>query len=108
MGPRCHIMSEVIPRSLLIAGILAAALAAQPRLVRMTGHVHPMAKAENERGPLAGSRSLPAITLVLRPTTEQRADLDRLLTAQQDPGSPDYHRWLTPEQYADRFGASPR
>src|ERR1019366_3967463 len=110
-------MSEVIPRSLLIAGILAAALSAQPRLirgpiqdlqrVRMTGHVHPMAKVENDLGTLDASVALPAITLVLRPTPEQQADLDRLLTAQQDPGSPDYHRWLIPEQYADRFGASP-
>src|ERR1022692_3555392 len=100
-------MSEVIPRSLLIAGILAAALSAQPLLVRMTGHVHPMAKAENDLGPLDASVTLPAITLVIRPTPEQRADLDRLLAAQQDPSSPDYHRWLTPEQYADRFGASP-
>src|ERR1035438_417884 len=107
MGPRCLIMSEVIPRSLLIAGILAAALAAQTRLVRMTGHVHPMAKAENDLGPLDAPVTLPAITLVLRPTPEQRADLDRLLTAQQDPGSPDYHRWLVPDQYADRFGAPP-
>src|ERR1039457_4280892 len=107
MGPRCFIMSEVIPRSLLIAGILAAALSAQPLLVRMTGHVHPMAKVENDLGPLDASVALPAITLVLRPTPEQRADLDRLLAAQQDPSSPDYHRWLVPEQYAERFGASP-
>src|ERR1017187_4400475 len=117
MGPRCLIMSEVIPRFLFIAGILAAALSAQPRLirgpiqdlqrVRMTGHVHPMAKAENDLGPLDAAVTLPAITLVLRPAPEQRADLDRLLAAQQDPSSPDYHRWLTPEQYADRFGASP-
>jgi uncharacterized protein (TIGR03437 family) len=47
------------------------------------------------------------MTLVLRPTPAQQADLDRLLSAQQDPSSPDYHGWLTPEQYADRFGASP-
>src|ERR1035438_1564366 len=107
MGPRCLIMSEVIPRSLFIAGMLAAALSAQPRLVRMTGHVHPMATVENDPGPLDPSVTLPVITLVLRPTPEQRADLDRLLAAQQDPGSPDYHRWLVPEQYADRFGASP-
>ena len=110
-------MYGVIPRSFFIAGILAAALSAQPRLirgpiqdlqrVRMTGHVHPMAKVENDLGPLDASVTLPAITLVLRPTPEQRADLDRLLAAQQDPGSPDYHRWLVPEQYADRFGASP-
>src|ERR1039457_6984679 len=79
MGPRCLIMSEVIPRFLFIAGILAAALSAQPRLIRMTGHVHPMAKVENGLGPVDASVTLPAITLVLRPTPEQRADLDRLL-----------------------------
>jgi uncharacterized protein (TIGR03437 family) len=110
-------MRRIIPQSLLIACILGGALSAQPRLIkgpiqdtqrsRMTGHVHPMAKAENDLGPLDASVTLPAITLVLRQTPEQQADLDRLLTAQQDPSSPDYHRWLSPEQYADRFGASP-
>ena len=72
----------------------------------MTGHVHPLAKAENDVGAVDASDTLPAITLVLRQTPEQQADLDRLLAAQQDPTSPDYHRWLSPEQYADRFGAS--
>ena len=110
-------MHRIVLKSLLIACILTGALSAQPRLIkgpiqdtqrtRMTGHVHPMARAENDLGPLDASVNLPAITLVLRQTPEQQADLDRLLAAQQDPASPDYHRWLSPEQYADRFGASP-
>jgi subtilase family serine protease len=29
-----------------------------------------------------------------------------LLAAQRDPSSPSFHNWLTPEQYADRFGLS--
>ncbi len=109
-------MHRIVLQSLLIAYILAGTLSAQPRLIkgpiqdtqraRMTGHVHPMAKAENDLGPLDASVTLSAITLVLGQTPEQQADLDRLLTAQQDPSSPDYHRWLSPEQYADRFGAS--
>ena len=45
--------------------------------------------------------------MVLRPSPTQQAELERLLAAQQDPASADYHRWLTPEQFADRFGASP-
>jgi uncharacterized protein (TIGR03437 family) len=109
-------MHRIVLQSLLIAYILAGTLSAQPRLIkgpiqdtqraRMTGHIHPMAKAENDLGPLDASITLSAITLVLGQTPEQQADLDRLLTAQQDPSSPDYHRWLSPEQYADRFGAS--
>jgi hypothetical protein len=39
-------------------------------------------------------------------TDAQQAELDRLLQAQQDPSSPEYHQWLTPEQFAGRFGLS--
>src|SRR5207248_74398 len=37
----------------------------------------------------------------------QQADMDRLLSEQQDRSSPSYHKWLTPEQYAARFGMTP-
>src|SRR5262245_40349930 len=36
------------------------------------------------------------------------AGLDRLLAAQQDPASSEYRRWLTPQEFGRRFGASPR
>src|SRR5260370_39736415 len=39
-------------------------------------------------------------------TAAQRADLDQRSQAQQDPSSPQYHQWLTPEQFAGRFGLS--
>jgi uncharacterized protein (TIGR03437 family) len=91
-------------------------VSAQPRLirgpiqdarrVRMTGHVHPLATSENDVGALDAATPLPAMTLVLRQTAAQQSDLEQFLAAQQDPTSPEYHHWLTPEQYADRFGAS--
>ena len=49
---------------------------------------------------------LPYVTLMLRPSARQSADLTQLLETQQDASSPNYHGWLTPEQYADRFGVS--
>ena len=42
--------------------------------------------------------------ILLKPTADQQADLQQLLGQQQDPASPNYHKWLTPEQYAARFG----
>jgi len=36
-----------------------------------------------------------------------KADLDSLLKAQQTVGSPQYHVWLTPAQFAARFGPTP-
>ena len=37
------------------------------------------------------------------PAAAQQADLDHLLEAQQDPSSPQFRQWLTPEEYADRY-----
>ena len=44
--------------------------------------------------------------LVLKPDPAQQSALDALTAAQQDPTSPLYHQWLTPEVYAEHFGAS--
>ena len=43
------------------------------------------------------------LSLALR----DRAGLTALLAAQQRPSSPDYQRWLTPEQFAARFSPAP-
>jgi subtilase family serine protease len=48
------------------------------------------------------------MTLALRPREGSEAELARLLEDQQDPGSPDFHRWLTPEEFGKRFGADDR
>ena len=45
---------------------------------------------------------LPYMTLLLKAP----AGLDSFLRQQQEPASPNYHRWLTPEQFAEKFGAS--
>jgi subtilase family serine protease len=46
------------------------------------------------------------LALQFAPTAAQQTDLDRLTRAQTDPSNPQYHRWLSPEEYADRFGLS--
>ena len=40
----------------------------------------------------------------VRPVAEQEAALQALLKAQQTPGSPQYHKWLTPDQFGAQFG----
>lgn len=49
---------------------------------------------------------MPGITLVFRASSTQQTALGQLLFQQQDPSSPNYHQWIAPEQYADRFGLS--
>ncbi len=77
------------------------------RVVALKGNVHPLARPENDQGPVAPDMMLDYVTLHLKPTPAQQADLDQLLTDLQDPKSSHYRQWLTPEAYADRFGASP-
>ena len=72
----------------------------------LSGHVHPNATTEHDQGKADASLELNHVTLVLKPSASQQADLDQLLAEQQDPTSKNYHNWLTPEAYADRFGVS--
>jgi len=44
--------------------------------------------------------------LLTVPSAAQHKALTKLLADQQNPASASYHKWLTPEQYADRFGLS--
>lgn len=74
------------------------------RRVALRGRVHPAANRRNDRGAVESSFELPGITLLLKSSAGQQADLDRFLAQQRDPASPEYRHWLTPEQYADRFG----
>ena len=67
----------------------------------LRGHVPPAAALSQPQGRLPGTNSLRlAISLPLRNGDALAALLRRLY----DPASPDYHRYLTPAQFADRFG----
>ncbi|MFZ0759420.1 MAG: protease pro-enzyme activation domain-containing protein, partial [Candidatus Sulfotelmatobacter sp.] len=91
-------------------------LAAQPdritspissgRTVALARSVHPKAQPQYDRGAVEPSFALSYVTLVVAPSPSQQIALDQLLAQQQDRSSPNYHKWLTPEQYAERFGLS--
>ncbi len=74
--------------------------------VPLRGNVHPLAQPRFDRGNVSDALALPRVTLFFNRTPEQQAELDALLEQQQDPSSPNYHKWLTLEQYADRFAIS--
>ena len=76
------------------------------RRTSLAGHVHPQARPQFDQGRVRPDATLDYVTIELEPSAAQKSDLERLLAEQQNPGSPDYHRWLTPEQFADRFGVS--
>ena len=70
----------------------------------LRGSLHPFAQPQNDAGRMPGGSRLNGISLYFNRSAAQQADLEALLAAQQDPASPQYHRWLTPDQFAARFG----
>jgi hypothetical protein len=73
---------------------------------RLRGNLHPLTQHESDLGAVSGSMMLQRMKLVFRMTPAQKSDLERLLREQQDRKSALYHRWLTPQQYGERFGLS--
>lgn len=72
----------------------------------LLGHMQPKALPEDDQGRVAPSKALSYVTLELRKSDSQQAELDRLLAELHDPNSPNYHQWLSPEEFGARFGAS--
>lgn len=77
------------------------------QLVRMPGRAPFQGQPQYDRGAVDSSFRLTYITLYAKPAPSAKQALDSLLALQQDRFSPEYRRWLTPEEYADRFGLNP-
>jgi hypothetical protein len=116
----CQSRFSFLRHSRCVAAILSLIALSAPNLVSQVGTkegslnadgvalvrgaVNPRARRENDRGPINGDRRLARITLTFKRTPEQRSALDHLLEEQQNPASPNYHKWLTPEEFGNRFG----
>ncbi len=75
---------------------------ARAQSVALSGNYSPAAAGLSARASAQQSLRL-HIFFQLR----NREDLSQLLSDQQNPSSPRYHRWLTPEQFDSRFGRTP-
>jgi subtilase family serine protease len=76
------------------------------RMVVIPGSVHPRALQATDLGPAPADTRLSGMSLRFTPSIAQQAALDQLLGDLQNPSSPRYHQWLTPQQYAAQFGLS--
>ena len=72
----------------------------------LTGSLHPMAKAEFDQGLADNSKVIQGMSINFKRSPAQEASLQALLKAQQDPGSPSFHKWLTPAEFGQQFGMS--
>jgi subtilase family serine protease len=72
--------------------------------VQIPNSVPPRIAAMTDMGRLDPATPLQGITFHFQPSPAQKAGLAALVQAQLTPGSPAYYAWITPSQYANRFG----
>jgi subtilase family serine protease len=70
------------------------------------GSQHPLALPQYDAGRMPSGMRMNGVTLYFSRSEAQQAALNALLAAQQDPSSPQYHKWLTPEQFGAQFGVA--
>src|SRR6266478_5169837 len=109
--------------SLVVLGILFAAstvraqvesgLRARPRItqsinemdrVALPGNTHPEARLANDRGVVAKNFPMEHMLLQLKRSSEQEKALQPFIDELQTKGSPNFHHWLTAQEFGARFG----
>jgi subtilase family serine protease len=75
-------------------------------LATIPGSTHPAIRNAIDNGRLPPATPLGDLVLVLTRSDAQQAALNSFNEAQNDPASPQYHQWLTPQQFGAVYGVS--
>ena len=60
----------------------------------------------SSKAPLASTFTMNHLQLVLKPSALRTASLEALVANQHNPNSPQFQKWLTPQQYGEQFGVT--
>ncbi len=114
MRPSSRVLS--FAASLFLCGAVAHGAAIPQRimvaidasgLTQLPDNVPAQALRSTDLGLAAPNRALTELSIRFNRTDTQQKALTQLLSDQQNPASPRYHRWLTPEQFGAQFGLAP-
>lgn len=78
----------------------------QMELTQLHGNATLAKAATADLGVIDGSTQLSHMLLLLEPSDAQKQELDQLTAAQIDPKSQYFHKWLTPDEFGERFGVA--
>jgi hypothetical protein len=91
-----------LPNSNLQARITGAIK--ESSLVTLHGNTHPLAQTKFDLGPAPVSMPASRLILVLARSTQQEAALQTYLQSVQDANSPNFQKFLSPEDFGKSFG----
>jgi subtilase family serine protease len=74
--------------------------------VSLSGNVRPEASLENDRGRVPDALLLEHMLLQLKRSPEQETALQQFIDELHTQGSPNFHHWLTAQEFGQKFGTS--
>src|SRR5437660_9928643 len=72
--------------------------------VALSGNTRPEARLANDRGPVANDFAMEHMLLQLKRSPEQELALQQFIDELHTKGSPNFHHWLTAQEFGERFG----
>ena len=78
----------------------------EAKLVMLRGNVRPEASAVNDRGAVPENFAMEHMLLQLQRPAELEKELQQFIDDLHDPQSPNFHKWLTAQQFGERFGVA--
>ena len=76
----------------------------EQKLTKLPGNVPLLARKQNDLGEAPAATQITHVRLVLSRSPQQQAALDQYMGELQSKTSPNYHKWLTPEQFGKYYG----
>ncbi len=83
---------------------LVTAKVDERNLVQLQGSVSPMVRTAEDRGAVADGFRTDRLLLLLNRPADRKTALQQFLLATHDRSSPQFHQWLTPQQFGQQFG----
>jgi hypothetical protein len=76
----------------------------ESKLVTLAGNTRPEATTENDRGAVPDSFPMPDLLLQLKRSPVLESEFKQYIDQLTDKSSPNFRKWLTPQQIAERYG----
>ncbi len=98
--------------SLIAAVVFVSGGAAQTidadkdNMVTLRGNTRPEATAENDRGRVDDAYQIDHMFLLLQRSPEREQALATMIDQLHNPKSPNFHQWMTPEQFGQNYGVA--
>jgi subtilase family serine protease len=78
----------------------------EAKTITLSGHMRTEASPQNDRGRVSDEVPMAHLLLQLQRPPEQEKALQEFIAELDNPNSPNYHQWLTAEQFGQKFGVA--